>query len=469
MSKYIAFADGVASRKLYPQDVVISNLTTNPNHDYYRSIFYYNDEHKKRFNETGTLAGINDVVTNRLVWDFDDKDDLEQAKEDTLELVCKLEMLGLTGDQIQVSFSGMKGFGVEILTNKWLTPDEAKNITLNLAQGLKTNDSKIAGDPQRIIRIPLTRHLGSGLYKIPLTPNQLELPVEEIKKLAADPNNADDSPLIEAILPDSIYSLRIGVKKEIKPLTAPLELDFKSKPRGFTNCKYAIMNGFFSSGERNNCLTALAATCRSAGYPKEITYGICKTAVRLQSERTGQEPFSKAELYNGIIKQTYGDNWNGGTYSCKKEGWLKDYCEKLGPNKCKHDRIENNLLQVTDVADEFLKYSGEIEKNTIKTGLVQLDEKIRLTVGMPVALLGAPSSGKTSLGLNILKGTSKQGISSVFFSMDMYGPLVYMKQVQNLYGLNTDQIHHIFKHDKRKADEIKEQVKEHRAIRERTK
>jgi hypothetical protein len=44
--------------------------------------------------------------------------------------------------------------------------------------------------------------------------------------------------------------------------------------------------------------------------------------------------------------------------------------------------------------------------------------------------------------------------------MDMYGPLVYMKQIQNLYGLNSDQIHHIFKHDKRKADQIKEEVKE---------
>ena len=461
MSRYIAFADGLSNRRLYPENTNLNNLIKNPTHDYYKSIFFYNEDHRAFFNENKTLAGIKDVETNRLVWDFDDKDDLEQARQDALDLCTRLVEYGISPDQVQVSFSGMKGFGVEILTNKWFTPEEFKNITLALAKDLKTNDSKIAGDPQRIIRIPKTKHLGSGLYKIPLNADQLsDLPIEQITALAADPDNVDDEPIMEVDLPSSIYNLRIGTKKEIPAPSNAYDLDFKSKPRGFTNCKYAIMNGMFEEGERNNCISALAVTCRSLGYPKEITYGICKTALRLQSDRTGQAPFSKTELYTGILKSAYSDHWGGGTYSCKKEGWLKDYCEKLGPNKCKHSRDETPLLQASEVANEFLSYTNEIEKNTIKTGLVELDNKIRLTVGMPVGILGSPGSGKTSLSLNILKGTSKQGISSVFFSMDMYGPLVYMKQIQNLYGYSTDKIHEIFKHDRKHAEEIKERVKE---------
>ena len=77
---------------------------------------------------------------------------------------------------------------------------------------------------------------------------------------------------------------------------------------------------------------------------------------------------------------------------------------------------------------------------------------------MPVGLLGAPSSGKTSLSLDILNNTSKSGLSSVFFSMDMYGPLIYMKQIQRLTGLNSREIHRLWKENPKKAHELNEKV-----------
>jgi hypothetical protein len=461
--EYICIADGVTKRKLVPVDEDIHNHI-NYNKDFYKSIFIYNDEHYKHWQKTGSLAGIDNVTTDRLVWDFDDKANIDAAKSDALAMCSRLIEYGIPQDNIQIAFSGMKGFSVEVLTTSRFTPGEFKNINLTLAEGLKTNDTKIL-DAARIFRIVGTKHNVTGLHKFPLTLDQLtEIPCDEIKALAADINNAAESFSWDAVpVPPAIDDLR---KVQAQTKTAPVleaqvasELDFKFKPKGFSNCKFAIMNGFFPSGSRSNALMALAATCKSQGFHKEITYNMLKAAARLQGQRTNSEPFDKDEIWNKIVEQVFGPHWKGAQFSCKNQPWLSELCASLGKHRCRQDETPL-FVEVAEMADQFEDYSINIEKNTVKTGLSTLDDNIQLTVGMPVALLGAPSSGKTSLSLNILNNTSKMGIPSVFFSMDMYGPLVYMKQVQKLEGLQPKEIHHIFKHDKKRKAEIQERLKQ---------
>lgn len=461
--EYIAIAEGKASRKLVPADEdIFSHITDD--RDYYQSVFFYTQEHYDQFKQTRSLAGITNVTTNRLVWDFDDKANIENARNDAKELCQRLITNNVPAKDIRIAFSGMKGYSVEIQTNQRFTPEQVKSINLSLAGDLKTNDTKIF-DPQRIIRIVGTRHDVSGLYKFPLTLNQLmEVPSDEIKNLATDLNNVTESFDWERVaLPPSI--LEIALKEPVmQPLPtlidSPLDLDFKFKPKGFSNCKFAVMNGFFPGGVRNHMLMVLAATCRAQGFPKEVAYNICKAAARMQSQRFGSEPFAKEEIWNNIIEVVYGSAWKGAQYSCKSDHDLKSICSSLGPNKCRHDKIEASLLQVEEMGSQFEDYSENIEANTIKTGLKGIDDNVQLTIGMPVGLLGAPSSGKTTLSLNMLSNTSAMGISSCFFSMDMYGPLVFMKQIQKVSGLSPREIHEIFKHDKRRAGELKAKVKE---------
>lgn len=461
MAEYVCIADGVAKRKLVPYDDYFKHVSYD--RDFYKSIFLYTEDHLRLFQKTGSVAGINDVVTHSLVWDFDDKNDIEHARSDARELCARLIERGIPEHGIQIAFSGMKGFSVEVLTDKTFTPSEFKNINMGMAEGLGTNDTKIL-DAARIFRITGTKHNKSGLYKFPLTLNQLsELPIEEIRNLAKDIDNAEDITINQVVLPPSVYAMKGS--KEAAPAKAEVlvgnasELDFKFKPKGFSNCKFAILNGFFPAGSRNNSLMALGATCRAQGYPKEITYNMLKGAARLQGQRTDSEPFKKEEIWNNIVEVVYSHSWKGAQYSCKTQPWLAEICNSLGANRCKHES-EHPIVEIGDMSEQFESYTNNIEKNTIKTGLAELDESIQLTIGMPVALLGAPSSGKTSLSLNILNNTSKAGINSVFFSMDMYGPLVYMKQIQKMVGLSPAEIHHIFKHDKRRANEIKEMLKE---------
>lgn len=466
--EYVRVCRGLNDKgKLIPfKDDVYSHITQDDN-DYYQSLYIYNSAHYSQFEAKGTISGIKDVTTDRLVWDFDSEDDVEIAREDTKELVSRLLARGITGDCISICFSGNKGFAVELYTEKRFTPEEFRSINLSLADGLDTNDTKIT-NASRLFRIPTTKHQSSGLFKMPLTMHQLcELSVSSIRELAQDLSSLNDvpdhvtNPTRITNLPDSIYDLRIPSKKSKIAKKTKLDaslLDFKSKPKNMANCKFAIMNGYFDKGTRSNAMTALAATLKYMGYPKEITYNMCKGAARLQAARTGGDVFTKQEIYSTIINQVFGENWNGGQYSCKTTDWLSDICESLGQHKCRHS--EEQFMTSDAVFEVFRSYATNIEQNTILTGLHALDEKVRITTSMLVGILGAPASGKTSLALNILEHTSTAGIDSLMMSLDMAAPILYQKIGHKVTGFGADKIYHIIKENGPEALEFSSKIRE---------
>jgi hypothetical protein len=85
--------------------------------DYYRSIYLFNDQQYKEFQERGSVAGMKDVVTNKLAWDFDNKQHPESAKHDAKKLIENLKSNGIQEESIQVFFSGSKGFEVSVELN----------------------------------------------------------------------------------------------------------------------------------------------------------------------------------------------------------------------------------------------------------------------------------------------------------------------------------------------------------------
>jgi hypothetical protein len=453
--------------KLIPVSEDVFAHISDRNTDHYKSIYYYNEDHYNTFKREGTIAGITDVTTPLLVWDFDSKNNVDEARRETIELCARLMQYGVPQDAVRVAFSGNKGFSVEIETDKRFTPEEFKIINRAMADGLKTNDPKIY-NASRIFRVPTTKHQATGLYKLPLTVAQLEIPIEIIRGMAQDYKNAKDetkqSWQTAIILPDAIYAKRVtAAKLEVAPAYEdPIDLDFKSKPKGLPNCKFAVLNGFFKEGNRSNLLTALCATLKYLGYPKEITYSMLKGAARMQGQRTGAEPFPKTEIWNNVIETVFSSTWQGGQYSCKTDPALQAICNSLGANKCRHEP-DTAFIEVAAMTDMFAEYAKNIDSNTIKTGIPMLDDNVQLTIGMPVALLGAPGSGKTSLALDILENTSMNDIDSAFFEMDMYGPLVYMKKLQRHTGVPMREIQRVFRDEPDKfaqwCDEVNERYK----------
>lgn len=435
----------------------ISKIKTDPNKDYYLSIYKYNTKHKEQFEKTGSVAGIKDVVSDTLVWDFDSKDDLEKARKDVVQLGQRLIDLGVDPEQIACYMSGSKGLHIAVPLDREVTPAEFKKATTELAQGLETFDS-VVSDPQRVLRMEHTKHPKTGLYKIPLTLYEVdELSIEQIKEMAKTPRNEfsfSEQPPVS--LPSNLFHIKEKKKNETK--VSDEKFDPKSCPKGWKPYKWALAEGFFKAGERHQALLVIAATCRGLGYPKEQAYYLCKAALKKQAERYGSDEFDKVELWENIIeKSIYSDSWEGGQYSPNNNPWLKNYCIEMGFDLTK-DRDDAPIIQLEHIQEEFIDYVKNIDQNTILTGIPELDEVLPLTIGMNLGIIGAPSSGKTALILKILENTSNAGVVSVFASLDMRRNRLYEKLLYRMSGLNRKELYQRIAEDN--AQDIFQKVKD---------
>jgi hypothetical protein len=457
--KYVRVSQGVNKYTLVPEDQVESQIKSNEE-DYYTSLYTYNESHYNTWKSSKSVAGIRDVVTNRIFFDFDKKDDVEAARKDAVTLVDRLVKDGINPTNIQICFSGSKGFSIEVLSTNYLNPQQFKNLVFSYASDLKTFD-QVVNDPNRLIRVVGTKHKESGLYKFPLKADQLKfLKVEEILNLAKDLDNADESLTqgwIPVALPKEVHERAFKDTRPEKPkvemnlavIDSIKDLPWYTKPKWLTNCKFSIMNGFVPQGQRNNALMALAATLKAQGFSKEHTLASLKTTTEKMASLTGEDIFPEDELKKNVIEYVYGPSWKGGAYTCREEGWLKNYCDSLGHHKCQHTQVLGDSPRtIIDVSPKFKEFVMNIEQNTIKTGVPSLDENLFITTGMGLGLVGAPGSGKSSLALEILNNTSKQGIPSVFASLDMTATRIYEKLAYRLTGQSRKQLYEMFRQNK---------------------
>lgn len=432
--KYYNYKDKLNSK---PKLLTLDQIPKT-NSESYLSIFKYNDLHKAQVEKTGSIAGITDVTTDTLVWDFDSSN-LELALKDALVLADRLiKNYGVDADYIQTSMSGSKGFHVKLKINREITPEQFKKATGQIAEGLETFDT-VVSDPQRVLRLENTKHPKTGLYKTPFHVKELEeLSLDQIKEMASQIQTElpefIDSPVN---LPEELFVIPKKEKKQI--INNSEDFDYSTPPRGWKKYKWALAQGHFESGERHNALMVIAATARGLGYSKSQTYYLCKAALKNQSARTGDPEFDKSELFENIIeKSVFSPNWDGGQYSPDNNPWLKKYCERMRIDITKDT---DHIVQLFHIEDEFTDFVKNIDKNTILTGIKELDEELPLTIGMNLGVIGAASSGKTALSLKILENTSNSGVVSVFASLDMRRNRLFEKLLYRVSGLSRNELY----------------------------
>lgn len=454
---YYRFCETVTDKgKLVPESQAISQLIKK-DVDYYKSLYLYNEEQKAEFERKGTIAGITQVVTKDLVWDFDSKD-LELSKKDTLELIKRLSKSGISSTAIQVYFSGKKGFTVVVASKNLINPDQFRLTTSKYAEGLVTND-RVIGNPSRIIRVPFTRHPDTKAFKIPMSSSDLEsMSVKDIQAVAALGAEAyEEVPTFTTIdVQPYLITPKITQKREVRSVEG---VDFTRAPKGWSNCKYSLLSGNFGEGVRSQAVMAILATARGLNYPQITAYYMAKSAVKASTERTGAEEFPKEDIWKSS-ESVYGPNWSGGTYSCKdgKSPWLTDICDALGPHKCAS--VVNNSVVTTDqVFGLFQDYTQNYDKNALSTGIAALDERCKLMVGTSNGILAPPGVGKTSVSLGILNHNSKLGIPSIFYSLDVYHSMIYLRLLQRHTGLPQEQIFKTFRTDPKKSQEYHAMIK----------
>lgn len=444
MSKYVRLTKGFYDKGTLVKPEEVEALIEDPSYDYYVSTYFYNDKQLEEFKQKGgSVKGIKEVKTNQLWWDFDSKDNIELARKDAVTLVNRLKSHSIDEDAIQVYFSGNKGYNVVLKLNKDITPEQAQNLALyKFGKDLKTLDPSLY-DAVQVLRVPFTKHQVSGLYKIPLTTYDLENETSDTIREAAANASMIERKTYEAIKADDDFYVmeEIAPKKELKRLERKeFPFDVNTKPKGWKLSKWAIAQGYFEPGERNEAMMVLLATCRAMGNDLLGSYYIAKGALEKHKIRTGREDkFDKDELYN-MTERVFSDEWEGGQYS-EDHPLIVKICQRLGlPNDSK-----SSITELGQAFNMFKNYAQNIEKLTVKTGIKALDEKIRLTVGMSVGIIAGPGSGKTSLALQMLNNMSRAGHKSIIFSYDMFHSMVFQKLVQKHLNIKPDIIFEKFK------------------------
>jgi len=416
---YQAIREGLSSKPtLIDSKVNFKPYTTEK--DFYVSLFHYSEEHKRQLEQKGTLSGIVDTTTNKLYFDFDSKEDLELARRDSVSLVRDLIRLGVHRDAVQAAFTGSKGFSVELLLDKEINQAQFKSAVFKLAAKYATFD-RVVNDPNRIVRVINTKHPKTGLYKVLLNLEELrDAPIDTIKEIATSPREYEFT-LPQVSLPEDLLEAPT-VAPKITSIPVP-ELDFSRKAKGWSNCKWSLLNGNFQEGGRHYPVLAIIATCRSLNYPKETAYYMAKSASKASLAQFGGKEYNKKEIWNQV-EDIYAPTWHGGTFSCKdgKSPWLTEICNALGHNKCKHeDVVEAKPIKFEDLVDDFKTYVKNIEKNTITTGLKDLDAHVFLSTGANVGIIGAAGCHAKDTGILMYNGTIKK-VQDVVLGDLLMGP-----------------------------------------------
>lgn len=208
-------------------------------------------------------------------------------------------------------------------------------------------------------------------------------------------------------------------------------LDFNSKPPGFSNCKWALANGFFGEKEGNNALMSLSTTCLKLNYTADQTYYICKNALDQYAIRTGSEyeksdrsTYTEDVLRRTVVDYVYGDTWNGAEYVCTAAGtWLSNYCDALEENSCGEEKFDpssyaqngkqffKNMEKVDWVIDGLLNAGGlSVFAGPAKSGKSTLTRQLVLSSVTEESFLGRSVNGGEVLWL---MGEESPGIVKV--------------------------------------------------------
>jgi hypothetical protein len=445
--QYIRFSEDYTNNILIPDIESPFKYIKNINKPYFISMMKYTDKQYNEWLKTKSLAKMSGSLTDRIWADFDSKD-VKTAFNDAKIFYNRLKQIGLNDEHIQISFSGNKGVGFIIDLEDQISLEDVKCIVMSLAKDLKTFDTSMY-DHQRIFRLLFTRNEKTGFFKIPLTSEELlNYNLDSIVESSKDITNFNKEDVLSYYkrfkINDSIKTLferKEKVEAKVNNVILPeLKECLENIPKGWKPYKWALACGFFESGERHNALMVIAATCRGLKYNKAQAYYFCKSALKAQAERYGEEEFSKEELYENIIeKSVYSDNWEGGQYSPQTNPWLNKYCQKMGFEVKKEEEFK--ARRIHDIQDEFEHFVKHIDENTVLTGIKCLDQAMPITTGMNLGIVGAASSGKTALALEILKNTSKAGVVSVFASLDMHRNRLFEKLLYKTTGLSRGDLY----------------------------
>lgn len=330
----------------------------------FTSMYFYSDDllsymEKNLNGNKPSVSGYDGkVYSNYLFFDIDSHD-LEKSQKVSQDLVSFLyDKWRIPETGVTVSFSGNKGFhlGLGNCVFGEIKPDKSLNqvyaeIRKELPELARIKDKdcvdQAISDRTRLWRLVNTKHQKTGLYKIPLKPDELfNLSVSETRGKAKSPQPViftDETGLVPKERTEPIgeamelYSKAVKELKKrrsnmYKPRFMP-EID-DSRPLKNVLCpaRHKLLNSNVSVGRRNQSALLLASSLREAGYSQKKA-----NEVILKWNVMNDIGLNEYELRN-VVDSAYRVK-NGYHFGCSSFG---EYCSYKDKKICK--KIRNSYL-----------------------------------------------------------------------------------------------------------------------------
>ena len=458
---------------ILPEEV--GELIDSYDNDWYYSPFFYGEDAKDYFEENDrSIKGYTgDAFTNVLYWDLDWKEDFERVRENGLKLIEYLGEAGY-GDGIEIYFSGNKGIHVLLNTEEKCNPQQVRKICYNVAMKAEVENEVFdttVYNINRIFRVPFTKHQSSGLYKVPLTYEELsELSEEEIRG-KAERNDYDPEEFTEVDAAQLVEDFGKIVEPAATRVSNVVDLAaIKEKygdnfnpmdcPPDKRRCIYVLENGYFGPGERENASIRLAAYYRSQGENREQVENRMYDALKKREGNYADlNPWTEGDV-DRVLNEVFSDNWNGGAYSCKTDHFLQSKCD-MGNGCCAEEQQQTEKLNVVTVGgliDRYIDYANQALQEYPKTGIDWLDKHIRIRARNFSIINGANGSGKTSLTIQIMENMNLQKMYHILFSLDMADTSLFEKLGAKYTDYSQEEIEHAFNVHSRNEEVIAEVV-----------
>jgi len=300
---------------------------------------------RRRFHNTDVLSSIgflrepnnSSACILPMHFDIDCLDDLEAARGSTITL-CEMLMdrIRLSQDNLDIAFSGNKGFHVVIAPEIFRAFYSPHTLELYRRMARRARDAGVRHldesvyTRRRLWRLTNSRHGRSGLFKVPLRYEELrDIGIDGIKKLAANPR-PDNTLARHQVCEEAAewYRKAIAVVAGLKVHSGRTKANRKFR-RGWRMppCIKAIEAAILPDGLRHHAYFALPRAYRAIGMHRD------EIRERLEA-LDSRNPIRDSDYIGRTIEWACA---HPGFPGCDDES-LRRYCH---PESCFYHRLKN--------------------------------------------------------------------------------------------------------------------------------
>ena len=412
----------------------------------YNSYYSFDQELIEHFKVFKTIRGFRGkYYLEKIILDIDKGINTEKQLLDNIRYLVNEDLINnfnIAPNQISVWFSG-NGFHIEFPDLFGFKPshDLPAEVKQTLSHHFPMGDNIYDG--ARIIRTGFTYNSKSGLFKTPLTLDEVfNEEMDDIKEHSKGQRTGFDFVPIKSD-PTNIPLEKYKIVKEAE-IVIDKPMAIQDNPTSFVTCMQKVYNEGPTQGSRHLKILRMASAFRRHGVPKNAVIAA------IQNWATNMEPYE--------VKITIEDTFSHGyRYGCD-DTIMKQYCDP----KCIFYKRKDFTLEVLDniaLEEQFSKFiRSDYEKQAINLSRIYNCEDFWFYPGELIIISGDTGLGKTAFVQNLIQEVHRID-PILFLSLEVSAKLIYRRSIQIAHGMTKQEVIGHYKENPNGLSELVKHIK----------